>query len=55
MAPGVVTTITGGGSSYFVYQTSATSTIFTIERLTTGYSRSCTQPGTGGCQSDSSW
>ena len=55
LAPGTVATVTGGGLSYFVSQTSATGTTFTIERLAQGYSHSCTEPGAGGCRADGSW
>jgi type IV pilus assembly protein PilA len=52
---GVSLTITGGGSGYVVSRMSETGTIFTIDRDASGHARTCTQPGTGGCRSDSSW
>lgn len=55
VAPSVVVTITDGGGSYFVTSTSATGTAFTIRRAGMGFVRTCDQPGSGGCQADSSW
>ena len=52
---GVSLTITGGGSGYVVSKMSETGTIFTIERGSSGYTRTCTRPGDGGCRDDSSW
>jgi len=52
---GVSLTITNGGSGYAVSKMSETGTIFTIDRDASGHAHSCTQPGTGGCRSDSSW
>jgi type IV pilus assembly protein PilA len=49
-------TITGGGATYTVSSPSDSGTTFTIERVLTGrYSRTCTQPGTGGCDGTGSW
>ncbi len=50
---GVSLRITGGG--YVVSKMSETGTIFTIDRDASGHARTCTQPGAGGCRSDSSW
>jgi type IV pilus assembly protein PilA len=55
LAPGVVPTVTLSGASYFVAKMSGSGTVFTIERLATGYSRNCDVPGSGGCNADSSW
>jgi len=55
LAPGVAATLTAGGASYFVEKESATGTVFTIEHLASGYSRTCDAPGAGGCRSDGSW
>jgi type IV pilus assembly protein PilA len=55
LAAGVVPTLTGDGSAYSVSTLSASGTEFTIERLGTAYSYSCTAPGSGGCRADSSW
>lgn len=56
LAPGTSATITPGGSGYIVTRTSGTNTIFSIERLATGfYVRSCSAPATGGCDLNGSW
>jgi type IV pilus assembly protein PilA len=55
LAPGVVPTVTESGASYYVAKTSETGTVFTIERHTGVYSRTCSAPDSGGCGSDSSW
>lgn len=55
VATGVVTTITDSGASYVLSMTSATGTTFTIQRVASGFVRTCDQPGQSGCRSDSSW
>ncbi len=55
LAPDVVLTVTGGGVSYTVAKLSTTGTIFSIDRGSSGTSRTCTRPGDGGCRSDGSW
>jgi len=55
VAPGVVVTITGGGASYFLTSTSDTGTTFTIERAGQAFERTCSNPGVGGCATDSGW
>ena len=52
---GVAHTVTGGGTGYVVTRMSQTGTIFEIDRGPSGTARTCTQPGEGGCRSDSSW
>ena len=51
----VVATIGGGGTSFVVSAVSATGTTFAIERLPTGYARSCDRPDVGGCNAAGSW
>jgi prepilin-type N-terminal cleavage/methylation domain-containing protein len=56
VAAGVVTVVSLAGDGYTVSKASATSTVFTIEQSTSGgYTRSCSRPGSGGCNSLSSW
>lgn len=56
LAPGAAATVTSAGATYLVSKTSGSGTIFSIVREASGfYSRVCTQPGKGGCATDSSW
>jgi len=55
LAPGVRPTVTESGASYYVTKTSETGTVFTIERHSSTYARTCSAPDSGGCGVDSSW
>jgi type IV pilus assembly protein PilA len=55
LAGGVVATVTPGSDGYTVVQSSDSGTVFTITRLTRGYSFTCDRPGVAGCQASSSW
>ena len=55
LGTGVSLTITGGGTGYRLSKMSESGTIFTIERSSGGYARTCTEPDVGGCRADSSW
>jgi type IV pilus assembly protein PilA len=55
LAAGVVPALIAGGARYRVSKLSETGTTFTIRRLTTGYSRRCTQPAVGGCNLNGRW
>ena len=55
LAGGVIATVTPGSDGYTVVQNSDSGTVFTITRLTRGYSFTCDRPGVAGCQASSSW
>jgi type IV pilus assembly protein PilA len=55
VADGVDVTVAADGRSYTATQESETTTSFSIEHAGDGYVRSCTAPGVGGCNADSSW
>jgi type IV pilus assembly protein PilA len=56
LAAGVSLTLDADGLGYVVFATSKTGTTFTIHSSrTSGVSRTCSQPGAGGCRPDRSW
>ena len=55
LGAGVAATVTGGGTGYAVTKMSETGTLFRIDHGPSGYSRTCTRPGRGGCGTGSSW
>ena len=55
LTPNTSATVTGSGMTYVVEAQSATGTTFYIHQVGGRYTRTCTQPGVGGCGADSSW
>jgi type IV pilus assembly protein PilA len=55
LAVDAVATVTPDAKGYEVSKTSSTDTVFTVKRLPSGYSHTCTRPNFGGCASDGSW